>query len=118
MAGCGERTAGLFGLAAFTVQQRTKEIGVRKVLGATTASITGRLTGEFVRLVALAFVIAVPVAYLAAWRWLEGFAFRIELGPGLFFLAGGAALAAAVLTVGYQAVRAGMTNPVKCLRYE
>ncbi len=109
---------GLFGLGAFTIQQRTKEIGVRKVLGATTASIAGRLTVEFVRLVALAFVIAAPVAYLAIQRWLDGFAFRIELGPGLFLLAGGAALAAAVLTVAYQAVRAGMLKPVRSLRYE
>lgn len=109
---------GLFGLAAFTIQQRTKEIGLRKILGATTASITGRLTGEFVRLVAIAFIIAVPVAYVAVSRWLEGFAFRVEIGPSLFLLAGGVAMASALVTVAYQAVRAGMTNPARSLRYE
>src|SRR5690606_29797538 len=77
---------GLFGLAAFTAEQRTKEIGVRKVLGATAAGIVGLLSKDFAKLVALAFVVGAPLAYLAMQRWLEGFAFRIDVSPATFVL--------------------------------
>ena len=109
---------GLLGLAAFSAERRTKEIGIRKVLGATGRNIIVLLSRDFVRLVLVAFVVAVPVAYLAMQRWLEDFAFRIELGPAVFALAGGGALLIALLTVSFQAIRAAMTNPVDSLRYE
>ena len=109
---------GLFGLAAFAAEQRTKEIGVRKVLGASVASIVALLAKEFVMLVGVAFVVAVPVAYLAMRRWLEGFAYRIDLGVGVFLLVGALALGIALLTVSYQAVKAAQADPVKALRYE
>ncbi|HET6567812.1 MAG TPA: FtsX-like permease family protein, partial [Rhodothermales bacterium] len=109
---------GLFGLAAFTAESRTKEIGVRKVLGATVPSIVGLLSKDFVKLVVIALVVAVPVAYYVMGRWLDGFAYRIEMGAGVFLLAGFAALAIALATVSYQAVRAAVADPVKSLRYE
>jgi putative ABC transport system permease protein len=109
---------GLFGLAAFTAQQRTKEIGVRKVLGASTPRLVALMSRDFLLLVGIAFVIAVPIAYWAMGRWLEDFAYRITLGPGIFLLAGGAALAIALLTVGYHAVRAATADPVKAIRAE
>jgi putative ABC transport system permease protein len=109
---------GLFGLASFTTEQRTKEIGIRKVLGATEVGIVGLLTKEFAQLVLIAAVIAIPISYLAIDRWLQGFAYRTELGWWTFALAGGMALAIAILTVSYQAVRAALANPVEALRYE
>ena len=109
---------GLFGLAAFAAEQRTKEIGVRKVLGASVASIVGLLSMDFLKLVVFAFVLAVPVAFFAMQRWLENFAYRIEIGPGVFLLAGLASMLIALATVSYQAVRAAMADPVESLRYE
>jgi len=109
---------GLFGLVSFTTAQRTKEIGIRKVLGATVSSIVALLSKDFLKLVLVAFVLAVPVAYYAMSRWLEDFAYRIELGPGVFLLAGSAALVIALATVGVHAVRAALANPVESLRYE
>jgi len=109
---------GLFGLAAYTAERRTKEIGVRKVLGASTASLAGLLSMEFLRLVLVASVLAVPVAYLAVDRWLEGFAYRVDLGPGVFAAAGAAVLLIALATVAGQALRAAAADPVKALRYE
>jgi putative ABC transport system permease protein len=109
---------GLFGLAAFTTERRSKEIGIRKVLGATVSNIVALLSKDFLKLVIAGFVIAVPVAYYFMSRWLEDFAYRIELGPGIFLLAGGLALFIALATVGYQAVRAALADPVKSLRYE
>ncbi|HET6567582.1 MAG TPA: FtsX-like permease family protein, partial [Rhodothermales bacterium] len=108
----------LFGLAAFTAESRTKEIGVRKVLGATVPSIVGLLSKDFVKLVVIALVVAVPVAYYVMGRWLDGFAYRIEMGAGVFLLAGFAALAIALATVSYQAVRAAVADPADSLRYE
>ena len=107
---------GLFGLAAYTAQQRTKEIGIRKALGATAAGIVGLLSKDFLKLVGLAFVVAVPVAYWAMSQWLQGFAYRIDLGAGVFLLAGGLALTVALLTVSYQALRAARTDPVNALQ--
>jgi len=109
---------GLFGLASFTAAQRTKEIGVRKVLGASVRSIVGLLSKEFLMLVGIAFIAAVPASFFYMKSWLNDFAYRIELGPGVFLLAGGAALFIALATVGYQAFRAAMTDPIKSLRYE
>jgi putative ABC transport system permease protein len=109
---------GLFGLAAFTAQQRTKEIGVRKVLGASTPGLVALVSREFLGLVLVAFVLAVPLAFWAMSRWLEDFAYRITLGPGIFLLAGGLALAIAMLTVGYHALRAASADPVQSLRSE
>ena len=109
---------GLFGLAAFTAEQRTKEIGVRKVLGASAPGIVALLSRDFAVLVGIAFVVAVPASYYFMTQWLEGFAYRITPGPGVFLLAGGIALVIALGTVSYQAVRAALTDPVVSLRYE
>jgi putative ABC transport system permease protein len=109
---------GLFGLAAFTAGQRTREIGVRKVLGASVGSIVALLSKDFLKLVAVAFVVAVPVAYYFMDRWLDAFAYRIEMGPGVFLLAGALSLLIALLTVSYQSVRAAVADPVDSLRYE
>lgn len=109
---------GLFGLAAYTAEQRTKEIGVRKVLGASVGQLAVLLSGDFLRLVVLANVIAWPLAYWAMSRWLQDFAYRIDLGMGVFILGGLLALFVAVVTVGYQTLKAARTNPVESLRYE
>jgi putative ABC transport system permease protein len=109
---------GLFGLASHTAERRTKEIGIRKVLGATVSNLVLLLSKDFIRLVLVAFVMAIPVAWYAMNRWLEDFAYRIEIGPGIFLMAGVLALAIALLTVSYQAIKAAMTDPVKSLRYE
>jgi len=109
---------GLFGLASFTAEQRTKEIGVRKTLGASVVSIVLLLSKEFTKLVAAAFVVAAPVAYVFMSRWLDAFAYHVPLSWGLFLGAGLAALVIAWMTVGYQSIKAALTNPVKALRYE
>ncbi len=109
---------GIFALAAFMTEQRTKEIGVRKVLGATVTQIVGLLSKEFTWLVVGANIIAWPVAYWAAQHWLADFAYRIELGLGFFVLGGGLALLMAWLTVGGQALKAARKNPVDALRSE
>ncbi len=109
---------GLFGLASFIAEQRTKEIGVRKVLGATVQSVVMLLSKEFTKLVALAFIIAAPIAYFVMQNWLQDFAYRTALDPMLFLAAGASALLIAWLTVSYQALKAALTNPVEALRYE
>ena len=109
---------GLFGLASFTAEQRTKEIGIRKVLGASVGSIVVLLSKDFAKLVVLAFVLTAPLAYLAMTRWLDDFAYRVEISWRIFLIAGSLALAIALLTVSYQAIRAAVGNPVKALRYE
>ena len=109
---------GLFGLASFTATQRTKEIGVRKVLGASVASLVALLAKDFVILIGIAFLIATPVAYFYMKDWLADFAYRIELGPGVFLLVGILVLVIALLTVSYQTIRAARANPVMSLRYE
>ena len=109
---------GLFGLAALAVARRTKEIGVRKVLGASTPGLALLLSKDFALLVGVAFVLATPAAYLVMDHWLQDFAYRIEISWGIFLMAGLAALGVALLTVSYQAVRAALSDPVKSLRYE
>jgi putative ABC transport system permease protein len=109
---------GLFGLAAYTAEQKTKEIGVRKVLGASAASIYVLLSREFLKWVALANVIAWPLAYFAMSTWLRNFAFRVGIGWGIFVVSAAAALAIATLAVGSQTLRAARANPVDSLRYE
>lgn len=109
---------GLLGLAAFTSSQRAKEIGVRKVLGASFSDILVLLSRDFTRLVVIAFVLGSPVAYFAMNTWLAAFAYRTSLGWGTFIAAGAAVLVVAWLTVSYQTIRAARMNPVKSLRYE
>ncbi|MFQ5639597.1 MAG: ABC transporter permease [bacterium] len=98
--------------------KRTKEIGVRKVLGATVTNIVNLLSKDFVKLVLVANFIAWPVAWWAMNRWLENFAYRIEVSWWVFALAGGLALGIALLTVSTQAIKAALANPVESLRYE
>jgi len=105
-------------LSAFVAERRTREIGVRKVLGATMPSIMLLLSSDFLKLVVLAFAVAVPVAYLAMDRWLQAFSYRIEISGRIFLLAGLTALGVALLTVSYQSVKAARGNPVEALRYE
>lgn len=109
---------GLFGLAAYTAEQRRKEIGVRKVLGSSVAGIVQLLSKDFMRLVLVALLIAGPFAWWAMDRWLQGFAYRIEINLWVFVLAGFAAICIALLTVSFQAVKAAVANPVKSLRTE
>jgi putative ABC transport system permease protein len=109
---------GLFGLAAFTAEQRTKEIGVRKVLGASVSNIVQLLSKEFVKWVLLANIIAWPIVWYAMNKWLENFAYKIEIGWWVFILAGGIALIIALFMVSYQAIMAATANPVESLRYE
>ena len=109
---------GLFGLSAFTITQRVKEIGVRKVLGASTGSIVKLISKDFLLLVVIAAVIAFPVAWYAMNHWLQDFAYRIQIGWWVFLLAGIIALLIAFATISFQAVKAAMSNPVNSLRSE
>jgi putative ABC transport system permease protein len=109
---------GLLGLAAFTTEQRTKEIGVRKVLGATVANIVSLLSKGLVKLVLLANLIAWPVAWLAMTLWLRNFAHRVDIAWWIFILTGGLVVGLALLTVSTQAIKAALANPVEALRYE
>ncbi len=109
---------GLFGLATYMAEQRTKEIGVRKVLGATVGNITTLLSKDFIKLVLIAAVLAFPVAWWAMNKWLQDFAFRIDIGWWIFVVAAVIALLIALLTVSSQAVKAALSNPVKSLRTE
>lgn len=109
---------GLLGLAAFTTEQRTKEIGVRKVLGASVAHIITLLSRDFLKLVTIAFVFAAPIAYWGMHIWLQDFAYRTSIGATVFILSGVLAVAVAFLTVAYQAIKAATSNPVNALKYE
>jgi ABC-type antimicrobial peptide transport system permease subunit len=107
---------GLFGLATYMAENRIKEIGVRKVLGASVAGITTLLAKDFIKLVLAAFIIAAPIAWFSMDKWLEGYGYRIDIGWGVFALSGGLAVLIAILTVSYQSIRAAVANPVKSLR--
>ncbi|HXB10064.1 MAG TPA: ABC transporter permease [Puia sp.] len=109
---------GLLGLSAFSISQRIKEIGVRKVLGASTGSIVTLLSTDFLRLVAIAALIAFPIAWYTMHNWLRDFAYRISIEWWVFFVAGILAAAVALITIGFQAIRAALANPVKALRSE
>ena len=109
---------GLFGLAAFTAAQRTKEIGVRKVLGATVTQIVVLLSRDFLRLVLMAFIISIPLAWLGMQTWLQGFAYRISMDWTVFTTAGAIAFVIAFVTMSFQTIKAGMNNPVDALRSE
>jgi putative ABC transport system permease protein len=109
---------GLFGLATFMAQQRVKEIGVRKVLGATVFNIVQMLSSDFIKLVVISAVISFPVAWWAMHRWLQDFAYRTTLNWWVFALAGIIGLIIALATMSFQAIRAALANPVKSLRTE
>ncbi len=109
---------GLLGLSSYSTVQRTKEIGIRKVLGASIAGITGLLAKDFLKLVVVAIVIASPLAYILMQKWLADFAYRIEISWLMFAAAGAAAVLIAFLTVGFQSVKAALANPVKSLKSE
>jgi putative ABC transport system permease protein len=109
---------GLFGLAHLSTNQRIKEIGIRKVLGASVAQIVGLLSSDFLKLVGVAFVIAAPLAWMVMSNWLQDFAYRVEFGAGIFLAAGLLAALTAFVAVSYQAIRAAVADPVKSLRSE
>jgi putative ABC transport system permease protein len=109
---------GLFGLAAFMVVHRTKEVGIRKVLGASATQLSLMLSKDFAKLVIVSIIIASPVAWWIMNKWLEGFAYRINISWWIFLVAGIIALLVAWMTVGFQAIKAAIANPVKSLRTE
>ena len=109
---------GLFGLASFTAEQRTKEIGIRKVAGASVSSIVLLLTKEFTKWVLISNLIAWPFAYYTMNKWLQNFAYRVNIGIWIFVLSASLALIIALVTVSYQSIKAAVANPVESLRYE
>jgi putative ABC transport system permease protein len=109
---------GLFGLVAFTAQQRTKEIGMRKVLGATVPNIVGLLSKDFLKLVVVGFVLAVPVTWYTMSKWLENFAYRTEISAWILLMSGAIAMMIALMTVSWQSFMAAVANPVQSLRNE
>src|SRR6202035_2209465 len=109
---------GLFGLAAFTSEQRRKEIGIRKVLGASISAIVTMLSKDFLKLIILALLLASPIAWYFMSQWLNDFAFRIKISWWIFILAGSMAIFIAIATVSFQAIKAAIANPVKSLRSE
>ena len=109
---------GLFGLATYTAEQRTKEIGIRKVLGASVSQVTQMLSKEFLKLVFMASLIAFPAAWWAMNKWLQSFAYRITINWWIFIIAAFVALLIALITVSFQAIKAAIANPVKSLRTE
>ena len=109
---------GLFGLAAYTAERRTKEIGVRKVLGASVSGIAALLSKDFLSLVLISCIVAFPIAWLLMNTWLQNYQYRITISWWIFFIAGALAIFIALLTVSFQAIKAATANPVKSLRTE
>jgi putative ABC transport system permease protein len=109
---------GLFGLAAFTAEQRIKEIGIRKVLGASAINIITLLSNDFVKLVCISIVIATPIAFFAMSKWMQNFAYRINMAAWMFMAGGFLALIIALFTTSTHAIKAAMANPVRSLRNE
>lgn len=108
----------MFGLATYTAQVKTKEIGIRKVLGASVGGIVQLISKDFLKLVIIAIIIATPIAGWAMNKWLQGFAYRVNVSWWVFALAGMLALLIALITVSFQAIKAAIANPVKSLRSE
>ena len=109
---------GLFALAAFTAEQRTKEIGIRKVMGASVPSLAVLLSKEFTKLVLIAFVPAAALGWYVSHQWLQGFAYRVDVSPVIIILSGIVAIVVAWITVSFQSIKAATSNPVNALRYE
>jgi ABC-type antimicrobial peptide transport system permease subunit len=109
---------GLFGLAAFTAERRNKEIGIRKILGATVTNIVSLLSKEFIYMVLISILVAFPIAWMAMNKWLENFAYRINIAWWIFLTAAVIALAIAIITVSFQAIKAALTSPAKSLKTE
>ena len=109
---------GLFGLSSFTAERKTKEIGIRRVLGATISNITYLLSKNFVRPIILAFIISTPISYLVIQEWLNNFAFRIDISPAYFLAGGLIALIIGLVTVSGQCVKTALKNPIISLRNE
>ena len=109
---------GLFGLVSFAAEQRMREIGIRKVVGASVSNIVSLLSREFVALIVVALIIAVPIAYFVLSQWLNNFAYRVDIAGWTFLAAGGLTLTIALLTVISQAAKAAVANPLEALRYE
>ena len=109
---------GLYGLVSFMANQKAKEIGIRKVLGATVANLMRRFSMEFIVIVGLSFLLAAPLAYLGMSNWLSQYEYRIDIGPAIFVISIGASLLIAMLTTGYRSMRAATANPVNSLRDE
>jgi putative ABC transport system permease protein len=109
---------GLYGLSAFAIQRRVKEIGIRKVVGASVKDTVWLLSRSFLRWVLLAFVLAVPLAWIVMGRWLQNFAYRVDLEVWVFAVSGALALLIAFVTVGFQSLKAALANPVESLRHE
>jgi putative ABC transport system permease protein len=103
---------------AYTIEQRRQEIGIRKVMGASSLSVVVLITKQFTRLVVIAFLVATPVSYYLVKQWLAGFAYRVDIGAGVFVMAGLLSLLIAWSTVGYQVCKAALANPVKSLNRE
>lgn len=109
---------GLFGLSSFTAEQRKREVGIRKTLGASVAGIVVLLSQEFIKLIGIAILVASPIIYVLGNNWLSGFAYRIDIGFGQLFFAGVMGFAVALFAVSYNAIKAAMSNPVETIRYE
>jgi len=109
---------GLFGLAAYVAEQRTKEIGIRKVLGASVGQVWILLSGDFILLVSISCVIASPIALYFLSNWLQKYDYRISIGPGVFVISAIMAIVFTLITISFQAIKAALANPVKSLRSE
>ena len=109
---------GLFGLATYTAEVKRKEIGIRKVLGSSVSGIVQLISKDFLKLVIISIIIAIPVAWWAMSKWLEGFAYRVNIEWWVFAIAGILALLIALITVSFQAIKAAVANPVESLRSE
>ncbi|MBL7875983.1 MAG: FtsX-like permease family protein, partial [Cyclobacteriaceae bacterium] len=109
---------GLFGLAAITTEKKTKEIGIRKALGASEGQITVLLSRNFAWLIVLSFILISPITYYFLHSWLQQFAYRIGINPLVFLLGGAISMSIALLTISYHTIRSARANPVKALRYE
>jgi len=109
---------GLFGLSTFMAQQKTKEIGIRKTLGASISSILFLLSKEFLKWLVIANIIAIPISYYLVQKWLQDFAYRVEISWIIFLIAGVVSLMVALITVTFQSVKAALANPVDSLKYE